>query len=155
MDDRTWLRHVVATLAYRGGKFLKGAPPKFAEFDTGKGHTPLHILSHVGDLLDWALTHVRGTPKWTAADPGSWDEQVARFHARLFELDAHLAGDAPIACDVARLFQGPLADALTHVGQLAMLRRMTGSPVYGENYFVADIEIGRTGPEQSPPRRAF
>src|SRR5512134_991569 len=106
MDDRTWLRHVVATLAYRGGKFLKGAPPEIAHFDTGKGHTPLLILSHIGDLFDWALTHVRGTPKWTTAELGTWDAQVERFHARLAELDAFLAGDEPIACGVARLHQG-------------------------------------------------
>ncbi|MEO5617052.1 MAG: hypothetical protein ABIS67_04725 [Candidatus Eisenbacteria bacterium] len=155
MDDRTWLRHVVATLAYRGGKFLKNAPPEFALYDTGSGHTPLLILSHLGDLFDWALTHLRGEGKWVSADPDTWDGQVARFHERLGDLDAFLAGEAPIRCDAARFFQGPLADALTHVGQIAMLRRMTGSAVYGENYFVADIAVGRTGPEQAPPKRAF
>ena len=155
MDDRTWLRHIVSTLAYRGGKLLKNAPPEFVQHDTGGGHTPLRILSHIGDVLDWGLSHMRGEPKWGSADLGSWDAQAARFHARLAEIDAYLAGDAPIHCELTRFYQGPLADALTHVGQLAMLRRLTGSPVYSENYFVADIVAGRTGPEQTPPKRAF
>jgi hypothetical protein len=155
MDERDYLRHVLATLAYRGGKFLKGAPPEFAAFDTGKGHTPLLILSHIGDLLDWALRHAQGESRWTTAELGTWDEQTARFHEALARLDDYLASGAPLGCEWQRLFQGPLADALTHVGQIAMLRRTTGAPVYGENYFVADIETGRLGPDQAPPRRPF
>ncbi len=155
MDDREWLRHSLATLAYRGGKFLKDAPPEFAAHDTGGGHTALVILAHIGDLLDWALSHARGEPKWVSAAPGTWEQETARFHSGLAALDAHLASGEPIRCETTRLFQGPIADALTHVGQIAMLRRMAGAPVYGENYFVADIVAGRTGPEQSPPRRAF
>ncbi len=155
MNERDYLRHVLATLAYRGGKFLKGAPPEFASFDTGKGHTPLVILSHIGDLLDWALRHAQGESRWTSAPLGDWDQQTARFHEALARLDAYLASGEPLRCEWQRLFQGPLADALTHVGQIAMLRRMTGSPVYGENYFVADIETGRLGPDQAAPRRPF
>ena len=156
MTDREIIRHSIAVLAYRGGKPLRGAPASFASFSTGAGgNTPLVILTHLGDLMDWALTHVRGEPRWLGATATSWDEQVARFYASLAALDAYLASDQPIRCDPGRLLAGPIADAINHVGQLMMLRRMAGSPVYGENYFVADIVTGRVGPEQSPPVRPF
>jgi hypothetical protein len=155
LSGRELLRHALAVLAYRGGKAVRGAKPEFAGFDTGGGHTPLLILAHLGDLLDWALTHARGEPKWVSAPLATWDEQAARFHASLGALDGFLASDRSIACDPKRLLAGPIADALTHVGQLMMLRRMSGDPVYGENYFVADIETGRVGPEQAPPVRPF
>lgn len=155
MTDRELLRHLLAVLAYRGGKSVRGARPEFAVYDTGGGQTPLKILAHLGDLLDWALTQVRGQSRWVPAAPSSWEEQVQRFHASLAALDAHLAADAPVLCDARRLLAGPLADALTHVGQLMMLRRMSGDPVQGENYFVADIVAGRVGPEQAAPVKPF
>lgn len=155
MDDRAWMRQVVATLAYRGGKFLKNAPPEFATHDTGGGHTPLLILAHLGDLFDWALSHLRGEGKWVSAPLHDWDQQTARFHEGLARLDAYLASDAPIRCDLARLFQGPLADALTHVGQIAMLRRLAGDAVKGENYHKAEITAGRLDADQAKPRLEF
>lgn len=155
MTDRELLRHALAVLACRGGKPLRNAPPEFAHFDTGAGHTPLVILGHLADLMDWALTHAQGAPRWVAGPAADWDEATARFFASLAAFDAYLASDAPVQSDLSRLLAGPVADALTHVGQLMMLRRMTGSPVYGENYFVADIVTGRVGSEQSPPVRAF
>jgi hypothetical protein len=153
MDERDYLRHLLATLAYRGGKCLKGAPDTFAAYEGG-GRTPLAILSHVGDLFDWALSMAQGQKKWQVATPVSWDLEAARFHAALAALDRHFATE-PIQAEWPRLVQGPLADALTHVGQLAMLRRMAGAPIPGENYFVADIQPGRVGPDQAPPRRPF
>ena len=153
--DRASLRHALAVLAYRGGKSLRGARPGFAEFDTGGGRTPLVIAAHLGDLLDWALSHARGPGKWVSAPLGTWNAQVTRFHVSLAALDDYLASDAPVSCELHRLFQGPIADALTHVGQLMILRRMAGDPVPGENYYVADIETGRVGPEQSAPVRPF
>ena len=155
MTGRDLLRHSLAVLAYRGGKPLRGAKPEFASFDTGGGHTPLLILTHLGDLMDWALTHARGEPKWVSAPVTTWDEQTARYFASLAALDAFLASDAELKCDAGRLLAGPIADALTHVGQLMMLRRMSGDPVYGENYFVAEISTGRVGPDQAPPVRPF
>ncbi len=153
---RAFLRHVLATLAYRGGKALRDAPASFATFQAGPAtRTPGEILAHVGDLLDWALSMARGEARWSAAAPRTWEQDAARFHAGLGALDAFLAGDAAIACPAERLFQGPLADALTHVGQLAMLRGMAGAPTLGENYFVADIATGRTGADQAPPVRVF
>ena len=155
MTGRELLRHAIAVLAYRGGKPVRGAKPEFASFDTGGGHTPLRILTHLGDLMDWALTHARGEPKWVSAPVTTWDEQAERFFASLAALDAYLASDAELKCDARRLLAGPIADALTHVGQLMMLRRMSGDPVYGENYFVAEITTGRVGPDQAPPVRPF
>jgi hypothetical protein len=155
MTDRELLRHALAVLAYRGAKPLKGAPASFASFDTGGGHTPLVILAHLSDLMDWALSHARGEGKWNSADPGGWDAEVARFHRSLAAFDDYLASDAPVHAEIPRLLQGPVYDALTHVGQLMMLRRMSGSPVYGENYLVADITTGRLGPDQAPPKRPF
>jgi hypothetical protein len=148
------LRHTLATLAYRGGKTVRDAPESFAGFRLGPtSRTPAEILAHVGDLMDWALSIVDGRQAWHDSPPLPWREEVARFFAALAALDARRAAGAPLAAPPARLFQGPIADALTHVGQLAMLRRVAGSPVRGENYFRAEIVRGRVGPEQSAPRR--
>ena len=155
MTDRELLRHALAVLAYRGGKPIRNAPPEFASFDTGAGHTPLVILAHLGDLLVWTLSHAKGEGKWPNHAPTAWDDEAARFFGALAALDAHLASGEPVRAELPRLLQGPIADALTHVGQLMMLRRMSGSPVYGENYLVADIVTGRVGPEQSTPVKPF
>jgi len=152
--DRQFLRHTVATLAYRGGKALRDAPPSFASFRAGEtSRTPLEILAHMGDLFDWACALAGGQHVWNDRPPGSWDEEVARFFAGLQRFDEALASDVPLGFSIERLFQGPVADALTHVGQIAMLRRLAGAPVKGENYFKAEIQAGRVGPEQMPARR--
>ena len=155
MDDpkRDLLRHTLATLAYRGGKTLRGAPATFAGFRAAdKIRTPGEILAHIGDLLDWALSLVKGKQAWNTSQPLPWDQEVQRFHTGLAVLDQALAAAAPGAYPAEKLFQGPIADALTHVGQIAFLRRIAGSPVRGENYFRADIVPGRVGPDQ-PARR--
>lgn len=153
---RELLRHTLATVAYRGGKTLRDAPGSFATFRSGpSARTPVEILAHVGDLFDWALSIARGAEAWHHSAPLPWPEEVARFYRVLKALDDHLASDAQPALPVEQLFQGPVADALTHVGQLAMLRRMSGAPVKGENYFAADIAAGRTGAAQATPRREF
>jgi hypothetical protein len=155
-ETRSFLRHTLATLAYRGGKALRGASPAFASFRvSGTGKTPVQVLAHVGDLLDWALSLAKGEKVWKEATPLAWDEEVSRFHAALARVDTYLAGDEPLVAAPERLFQGPIADALTHVGQLAMLRRLAGEPTKGENFYVAQVEAGRVGPDQAPPRREF
>jgi hypothetical protein len=154
MNDRDLLRHALATLAYRGAKALREAPPEFAEYGAA-GRTPLEIVAHCADLMAWATSMADGTRKWHESDPSTWTSECGRFYAGLQAFDDFLAGEQPFACDVKRLFQGPIADAFTHVGQLAMLRRMSGASIAGENYFAADVEIGRVGPDQAPPKRLF
>jgi hypothetical protein len=105
--------------------------------------------------MDWTLSILKGAPEWKDSRPLAWEEEVARFHAAIGAVDAFLAREHTDALTLHKLFQGPIADALTHVGQLTLLRRMAGSPVRGENYFIADIETGRVGPGQAPPRREF
>jgi hypothetical protein len=153
---RDLFRHTLATLAYRGGKALRGAPPKFAAYRADeKGRTPGQILAHMGDLLDWSLSVAKGNEEWHNSAPLAWDREVQRFFAALARFDAYLASDAPLVESAEKLFQGPIADALTHVGQIAMLRRMAGCAMRGENYHRAEITLGRVGPDQVPPRREF
>lgn len=154
--SRELLRHTVATLAYRGGKTLRDAGADFATYRAGeKTRTPLEILAHIGDLLDWGLSIARGKQVWKNAEPRTWEQEGERFFAALKEFDRYLESGEPLACPPQKLFQGPIADALTHVGQIAMLRRLAGVPVRPENYFEADIEVGRVGAEQSAPRSEF
>ena len=153
---RELLRHTVATVAYRGGKALRGAPASFAAFDAGPTtRTPAQILAHMGDLFDWALSIARGAETWHTSAPLAWDLEVSRFFAALTAFDAYLASDSPLGASVEKLFQGPIADALTHVGQLTMLRRLAGAPIRGENYSVAEIVAGRVGSDQPEAKREF
>lgn len=156
-DEREALRHVLATIAYRGGKVLRDAPPGFGATSAGAGtRSAVRILAHVGDLFDWALAlAAEGEHRWSDTDADDWEAQVGRFFAGLEAVEAHLASGDPIGRSPERLMQGPLADALTHIGQLAMLRRIAGAPVRGENYFKAEIEAGRVGPDQEPPAVEF
>jgi len=150
------LRHTLATLAYRGGKTLRGAPAEFAEFRAGAAtRTPAQIVAHVGDLLDWGLSLAEGKEAWFDSPPLAWEPGAVRFFAALEKLDQRLSSETPIACPAEKLFQGPIADALTHVGQIAMLRRLAGHPVRGENYFRAHITAGQVGAEQPAPKREF
>jgi len=155
-EFRDFLRHVLATLAYRGSKAVRGAPEGFAAFRASPtARTPAEILAHVGDLLDWALALARGAEKWHDSTPLRWDDEVVRFHRALVSLDEFLAGQEPLAATPERLLQGPLADALTHVGQITLLRRLVGTPVRAENYARAEIAAGRVGPDQPAPVREF
>jgi hypothetical protein len=156
MSDRDFLRHTLATLAYRAGKAVRDAPPTFATFTPGPtSRTPANILAHMGDLFDWALSLARGKQTWKNSTPLAWDAEVARFFDALGRFDAYLASEEPLHAPCAQLFQGPIADALTHTGQLTMLRRIAGSPIQGENYAQADIVAGRVTAAQSSPRREF
>jgi hypothetical protein len=157
MDDKTTLlRHTLATLAYRGGKALRGAPVEFAAFRVGEQpRTPGQILAHIGDLLDWSLSMAVGKQAWHDSPPLAWEQGTARFFAALEAFDRRLASDVPSACPAEKLFQGPIADALSHVGQIAMLRRLAGCPFHGENYFLADIVAGRVGARQAEPVAEF
>ena len=153
---REMLRHTVATLAYRGAKAARDAPDSFASFKASPTtRTPAEILAHIGDLLDWALSIAQGNETWHNSEPLPWNEEVARFHAALTSYDEYLASSSELGATCERMFQGPIADALTHVGQIAMLRRLEGSPIKGENYSRAKIEAGRIGADQETPKREF
>jgi hypothetical protein len=155
-EKRELLRHTLATLAYRGGKAIRGVPADFATYRlSDESRAASEILAHIGDLLDWALCLAKGEHTWKEKAPLAWEQDVERFHSALQKLDDYLAADEPLGFPLERLFQGPIADALTHVGQIAMLRRVAGAPMRGENYFKAKILAGRVGPDQEAPRVEF
>jgi hypothetical protein len=152
--NRDFLRHTLATIAYRAAKSEREAPAAFANFKIGHGaRTPVEILAHMGDLLDWALSLSEGKSDYKQSAPLQWRKEVQRFHASLEAFDAYLASDKPLGISTQKLFQGPIADALTHVGQIAMLRRQVDAPVRGESYPQADILVGRLGLDQ--PKSPF
>ena len=154
--QRQLIRHAVAALAYRAGKALRGAPESFAEFLIGPNpKSPLRILAHMGDLFDWALAMSQGRKEWHDSEPLAWDAEVARFFGTLKAFDDYLASDAAVQVSAEKLMQAPVADALTHTGQIAMLRRLAGCPIRGESYYVAEIVAGRVGLEQVAPRKEF
>jgi hypothetical protein len=153
---RELLRHTLATLVYRAAKPLRDIPPRFGKMRAGEGcPSAAEILAHMCDLLDWALTAAQGNVVWKPIAPVTFTKDSARFFAAAQALDDYLASAAPLGCPPEKLFQGPIADALTHVGQLATLRRLAGAPVRGENYFVADIAAGRVGSDQAAPQVEF
>ena len=156
------IRHALATLSYRLGKVLRGTPAEFRDFRAAEGvRTPGEILAHIGDLMDWALTQVEGRKAWHDSASLAWDQEIARFFRAIEALDQRIGAlDQRIAhglgaASAEKLFQSAIADALTHTGQIALLRRMAGIPVRPENYAAADIAVGRVGPEQAPPRAEF
>jgi hypothetical protein len=153
---RELLRHAVATVAYRGGKALRGAPESFAMFQIcDASRVPVRLVGHIGDLFDWALTMAQGQKVWKESEPLPWDKEVERFFGALGKFDEYLASSEPLHLSPEELMQGPVADALTHIGQIAMLRRVAGAPIRAENYVVAEIVAGRTGADQAAPRREF
>ncbi|HWC18745.1 MAG TPA: hypothetical protein VG498_17170 [Terriglobales bacterium] len=149
-------RHTLATLAYRAAKPLKDAPPGFSEFRPGKdSRSAGEILSHLCDLLDWALSMARGKEEWRDSKPKSWSEDSRRFFAALEAFDSYVSSGQTLHAPCEKLFQGAIADALTHVGQVAMLRRLAGGAIRPENYSVAKIEAGRVGANQNAPVAEF
>ena len=152
----SFLRHTVATLAYRSTKSIRTIRPELAEFKAASdSRSPLQILAHMSDLLDWAFSMAAGTPVFHDSTPGTWADETERYLRALRKFDEYLASGTLLHATEEKLFQGPIADALTHTGQLNLLGRLAGAPVRGENYFVADISIGSVGLEQATPRREF
>ena len=155
-DTRVFLRHSLATLAYRGAKAIRNAGPSFADYRPAEtSRTPAKILAHIGDLMDWALAISEGRPAFHNSTPLAWDKECERFFASVNKFDDYLASDMPLHASAEKLFQGPVADAPTHVGQIAMLRRMGSVPMKGENYFMAEIALGRVGADQASPLKEF
>jgi hypothetical protein len=151
------LRHTLATLAYRASKAVRDAPAHFADYQIGPTtRTPIRIVAHMGDLMDWALTMVQGRSQWRDSEPQSWDGEADRFFEALSRVDSYLAQAESLDVGIVeKLFQGPIADALTHTGQLTLLRRLAGAPVRGESYARAEIVTGRTTRAQAPSRWEF
>jgi hypothetical protein len=153
---RELLRHALASLAYRAGKAVRDAPAGFADFHAGEGvRTPGQILAHIGDVFDWALSLAKGKQVWRDSKQLPWEKEVGRLFAALKSFDDFLASNSTVDAPLEKLFQGPIADALTHVGQLAMLRRLARAPMKSENYYAAEIVPGRVGAEQASPKREF
>jgi hypothetical protein len=153
---RAALRQMAATLAYRAAKVLRDVPPEFAHRAFGDAtRQPVRIVAHMADLMRWGVSMAGGGKEWKADGGDDWDTEVERFFSGLAALDAALAADGPFAGSIEKMIQGPLADALTHVGQLAMLRGMAGVPVRPESYARAAITAGRVGRDQAPPGFEF
>jgi hypothetical protein len=153
---RQLLRHTVATLAYRAEKVLRDVPDGFPGVRVSpESRSALEILSHMGDLLGWAERMAHGERRWAPEPPTTWEVASMRFFDGLAALDAALAREPAVSQAVEAIFQGPVADALTHVGQLALLRGLAGVPVRPESYARADIRAGRVGREQSATRTEF
>ncbi len=154
--QREFFRHTLATVAYRGEKPLANVSESFATFKISETtRTPIEILAHMGDLFDWSLSIVKGEEKWGNATPSAWNDEVKRFFEALKKFDDYLASDAEIHAPLDKIFQGPIADAIQHIGQLNLLRRLADAPIHGESYFKAEIEIGRVGENQSDNRVEF
>jgi hypothetical protein len=153
---RDLLRHSLATLAYRGGKAIRGAPADFSTFRAANEvREPGQILAHIGDLMDWALSMAAGAPAWHDSKPLPWEKESERFFAALQKFEEYLASDGPLQASPEKLFQGPIADALTHAGQIAILRRIAGEPIKAENFYKAEITTGRVGADQAKAKLEF
>lgn len=155
MDDkRKLLRHFLAALAYRTQKALREAPPEFGDFRVAdKTRTPHEIIQHMDSVLGYARTFFIGGKYRALAFP-DFEGAVRHFHEILADVGRHLEEGSPFhGITAKRLLQGPFSDAMTHAGQLAMLRRLVGSPVPPENFVFADIDADNLGPHQPPPAR--
>lgn len=142
-SKRELLRHLVATLAFRGAVAVSDAPPDFAGFRIHQTtRTAGEILAHIGDLVEGSLYLVKGELVYLQSSSQIWEEDVRRFFNAVREFDLYLASDAPLKQPIENILQGPIADALTHVGQIVMLRRAAGKPVREESYFTAKIAAG-------------
>ena len=140
---RELLRHLVAALAFRGGIAITDAPERFTEFRVGETtRTAGEILAHIGDLIQGSHYLVKGEFVYLQSSPQLWSEDVERFFTAVKEFDLYLASNAPLEQPVEKLLQGPIADALTHVGQIVMLRRLAGKPIREESYFTVEIVAG-------------
>ena len=152
-EKRAMLRHFLGALAYRTQKALRGAAEGFGDFQAGnRVRTPRELVRHMTSVLGYARTRFRGG-EYRADVLPTLHAEVERFHRMLRDLSDHLETDDPlIEVTAEQLLQGPLSDAMTHAGQLAMLRRLHGAPVPPENFIVADVDASNVGPDQAPPR---
>ncbi len=134
---------MVATVVFRGRIAIADAPPDFPEFRLApETRSPAEILAHIGDLLVGTRILLQGDFVELGSAPLMWNDECQRFVAAAKELDTFLASDIPLAHPVEKFVQGPIGDALTHIGQIVLLRRLAGSPIRPEPYFTAEIVPG-------------
>ena len=156
MDERRrMLRHFLAALAYRTQKALRDAPHDFGSFVPAPGvRSPMELVRHMTGVLGYARTFFIGG-RYRPEPLDSLSAEVERFHGMLADLASHLESEAPLLNDVSpeQLLQGPFADAMTHAGQIALMRRLSGSPVPPENFVFAAIDPSRLGPDQPAPMK--
>ena len=150
--SRRLLQHFLAALAYRTQKALRGAPASFGEFDIcSNTRTPHELVWHMTGLMGYARTMLRGG---TFEPPrlATFGDEIARFHDTVQALWSDF-GDPSLTAQISdeQFLQGPLSDAMTHAGQLAMLRRLHGSPVPSENFIFADVSAANVGRSQALP----
>lgn len=151
MNETLLMRHFLASLAYHATKAIKDAPIHYSELELGYGiRTPRQILHHMTGVLSYAHSFYEHYDT-TYFPYKSWNEEVAHFYETLIKLDKSIAENSPNNTTIERLLQGPLSDAMAHTGQLLMLRRFAGSPVPAENFLMADIRVGKVGPDQPFP----
>ena len=149
------MRHLLAALAYRLHRAIADAPANYSSYSAGGGvRTPHALLRHINGVLHYGLVVLRTADlKYKGnLETLAWSQEIERFHRQLEEIDQELLRDSAVDSELLKqLLQGPLADAMTHVGQLAMLRRLTGAPVAAENFFESNIRAGILGEDQPPP----
>jgi hypothetical protein len=149
--ERRLLRHFLAALAYRTQKAIRGASDSYADFRIAPTvRTPHELVWHMTGVLGYARTFFIGGT-WRPEILDTFAAEVARFHETVESLAAHLDAGVPDGITLPRLLQGPLSDAMTHAGQLAMLRRLSGDPVPPENFVLADVRPENLGPSQPEP----
>lgn len=153
--DRALLRHFLAAIAYRTQKAVRDAPAHYPSFSAGNdARTPVELVQHMTSLMGYVRTLFVGGSFPRRLEPlPAFGDEVARFHEMLGQVGELLESDTPLSISVEQLLQGPLADTMTHVGQLAMLRRLAAAPVAPENFIYADIRADRLGVRQPPPAR--
>ena len=147
---RELLRHLIATIVFRGRVSIIDAPANFYDFKIAVSiRTPVEILAHIGDLLEGSLILLKGEFVYLNSEPLEWADEVSRFIAAAAAFDAYLTGDGPLHQPIEKITQGPIADALTHIGQIILLRRAAGFPVHSARYFEAEIVPGEFDPRGS------
>jgi hypothetical protein len=150
-EKRGMLRHFIASIAYHTTKAIRDAPAMYPEFDPGKGvRTPRQIIHHIAGVLTYAHSFFEDY-ETTYLEHQTWDAEISRFYEILSKLDNSLKEKDPRTVTEEQLLQGPLSDAMAHIGQLLMLRRLVGSPVPSENFIFAEITKGVVGPNQPEP----
>jgi len=153
MDEkRALLCHFLAALAYRTQKALRGAPESFQSFRAAPTvRTPLELIRHMESVLGYARTFCIGGA-YNQVPLSDFESEIVRFHKTIEDLAQHLETGTPLnGISLEQLLQGPFSDAMTHAGQLAMLRRLAGSPVPSENFVYADVRSSNLGPSQPAP----